>query len=1156
MNLSAPFIARPVATALLTIAVALAGVLGYTQLPVSPLPQVDFPTISVSAQLPGASPDTVATSLTEPLERHLGSIADVTEMTSQSQVGQARITLQFALTRDINGAARDVQAAINAAQADLPSNLLTQPTYRKVNPADAPVTILAVTSDTLTRGQMYDAASSVMQQTLSQLPGVGQVIIGGAALPAVRVELNPNQLSHYGIGLEDVRSAIADANANAPKGQIDVGSQRWQIYTNDQSNHAADYRPLVVAYRNGDAVRLSDLADVSDSVQDLRNLGLAGAKPAVLVIVFRQPGANIVSTVDAVKAAIPRLKAALPKDIDIAVAMDQSQTIRASLDDTRMTLIISMILVVVVVFVFLRNARATIIPAIAVPISVVGAFGAMYLFHYSLDNLSLMALTIATGFVVDDAIVVLENISRHMEDGMAPVEAAFVGAKEVGFTVISITLSLIAVFLPILLMGGLIGRLFQEFAMTLTLAILISMAISLTTTPMLCALFLKPRKAAEGPRRRTLLERAQGLYARTLAAALDHSRLVLVVLVAVVALNVWLIAIIPKGFFPEQDTGRITGAIVADQAISFQLMSKKLTQLMEIVKKDKAVAAVVGYTGSGGGGGASQTNTGSVYINLKPLNQRDHMAVILARLRRSLSGIAGARLILQPAQDIRVGGRQANALYQYTILGDSTAEVYAWAPKLMAAMQKDKTFLDVSSDQQIGGSATNLVIDRNTAARLGLTLYQIDNTLYDAFGQRSVSTIYNALNQYHVVMEVAPQYWQSPQMLNQIWVSTSGAAPSGSSVTQLGAGAVTAPTRRTGPAAMTAPAAPSLSSLAASAGNASSLPTLNPTVMAANPTVMHTNPTIFGAGAGASSASSSAASAANNAVRTAAQSSLGATGASSSSTGAAVATSVETMTPLSSVASFGSALTPLAVNHQSEQVATTISFNLPADKSLSDAQTALARLSAQIHLPSDLHGGFAGTALVYQQSLSGEALLILAALAAIYIVLGVLYESFVHPITIMSTLPSASVGAFLALMAFGLQFTIIALIGVVLLIGIVKKNAILMIDFAIKAERSEGMSPRDAIYQAAALRFRPIMMTTTAALLGALPLCFSFGMGSELRQPLGISIVGGLLVSQVLTLYTTPVVYLTLDRLRLRARKAMGMPADADTLHGAPLPAE
>jgi multidrug efflux pump len=1080
MNISAPFIGRPIATTLLTLAIALAGILAYSRLPVAPLPEVDFPTISVSAQLPGASPETVATSLASPLERHLGQIANVTEITSQSQTGQARITLQFDLSRDIDGAARDVQAAINAARADLPSNLLSNPTYRKVNPADAPVLILALTSKTLTRGQMYDAASTILAQQLSQLSGVGQVIISGAALPAVRVELNPQALFNYGIGLEDVRSALSSANANAPKGTIELSDERFQIYTNDQATHAADYRPLIVAYRNGRDVRLDDVADVEDSVQDLRNLGLANGEPAVLVIVFRSPGANIITTVDGVRASVPKLKAALPHDIAITFASDRTTTIRASLVDTERTLIASVVLVTLVVYAFLRNIRATLIPAVAVPVSVIGTFGAMYLLGFSLDNLSLMALTIATGFVVDDAVVVLENISRHMEAGVPRHEAALRGAREVGFTVISITLSLIAVFLPILLMGGIVGRLFREFALTLSLAILISMVISLTTTPMLCALFLEvePHRT-DGRRKPNLFDRAQNFYGRTLGWALDHRLLVLLTLFATVALNVFLLTIIPKGFFPTQDTGRMTGNLQADQSTSFQLMSQKLTQMMDIVRKDPAVESVVGSTGSGGGGGASQTNTGSVYVALKARGERDGIDAVMARLRRDLSHVPGGRLFLQPVQDIRVGGRQSNAAYQFTLQGDNTAEVYEWAPKLLDVLQKDPNLVDVNSDQQQKGLETELVIDRATASRLGITAAEIDNTLYDAFGQRAVSTIFNALNQYRVIMEVAPRYWQSPDMLTQIWVSTSGGSASGSATTNLPAGLVTA---------------------AGTAGSSSG---------------------------------------ANDSARNAAQNTISSTGKGNGSAGAAVSTGKETMVPLSAIAHFGPGSTPLAVNHQSQFVATTISFNLPAGKSLSDASDAIDKAMANLKMPADMIGSFAGTAQVFQSSLDDEKLLVGAALAAVYIVLGVLYESYIHPITILSTLPSAGVGAVLALMLFHTDFTIIAMIGVILLIGIVKKNAILMIDFALEAERVRGLDSRAAILEACLMRFRPIMMTTAAALLGALPLAFAYGDGSELRQPLGVSIVGGLIFSQMLTLYTTPVVYLYLDRLRPRARPVL-----------------
>jgi multidrug efflux pump len=1073
MNLSAPFIARPVATTLLTIGIALAGMLAFFQLPVSPLPQVDFPTISVTATLPGASPDTVATSVASPLERHLGEIADVTEMTSQSSVGQARITLQFGLDRDIDGAARDVQAAINAAHADLPTSLRSNPTYRKVNPADAPILILALTSQTLTRGQLYDAASNVLEQSLSQLGGIGQVIIGGSALPAVRVELNPGALFKYGIGLEDVRAALASANANSPKGAIEQAGRHYQIYTNDQASHAADYVPLVVAYRNGAAVRLADVGDVQDSVEDLRNAGFANGKPSVLVVLFRQPGANIIDTVDRVKAELPHLMAAMPRDVDLTLAVDRTTTIRASLADTERTLVIAVGLVTLVVFLFLRDARATLIPFIAVPISIIGTFGAMYLLGYSLDNLSLMALTVATGFVVDDAIVVLENIERYLEQGMPRVQAALRGASEVGFTVLSMSLSLIAVFIPILLMGGIVGRLFREFAMTLSLAILVSLLISLTTTPMLSALFLRTRKPKT---RRTLLDRVLAGYERTLGWALRHGVPVMLILFATIGLNVLLYVVIPKGFFPEQDTGRLTGSITADQSISFQAMQKKLAELMDIVQRDRAVAEVVGFAG-GGGGGRSQTNSASVFVSLKSLQQRSDTATqVIARLRRALSHVAGATLYLQAVQDIRVGGRQSNAEYQYTLQGDTTAEVYRWAPKLVAALQKNPVLADVNSDQQQKGLETDLVFDRDTIARLGLTPSEVDNTLYDAFGQRQVSTIYSALNQYHVVMEVAPRYWERPDTLRDLYVSTVGGTASGTQTTNALPGTVQASAKA------------------------------------------------------ASAASPSAAS-----VRNAATNALANVGKGTASSGAAVSTSFEKMVPLSAFTRYGPGNTPLSVNHQGLFVATTISFNLAPGKSLSDATAAIAEASRRIAMPASIRGSFAGTAQVFQQSLNSEPMLILAALAAVYIVLGILYESFVHPITIISTLPSAGVGAVLALMLFNTEFSIIALIGVILLIGIVKKNAIMMIDFAIAAERAGHHTPREAIFQACLLRFRPIMMTTMAAMLGAVPLALSFGDGGEIRRPLGISIVGGLIISQMLTLYTTPVLYLYLARFRLWA---------------------
>jgi multidrug efflux pump len=1085
MNVSAPFIARPVATTLLTIGIALAGIFAFLRLPVSPLPQVDFPTISVQASLPGASPDTVATSVASPLERHLGQIADVTEMTSTSSVGQARIVLQFGLDRDINGAARDVQAAINAARADLPTSLRSNPTYRKVNPADAPILILALTSQTLTRGQMYDAATNVLSQRLSQINGIGQVIIGGAALPAVRVELNPQALFKYGIGLEDVRAALASANANSPKGAIESDGLHYQLYTNDQASHAVDYQPLVIAYRNGSAVRLSDVADVQDSVENLRNAGLANGKPAVLVILFRQPGANIIDTVDSVKASIPQLMAAMPRDIDLLIANDRSTTIRSSLHDTEKTLLIAVALVTLVVFLFLRNIRATMIPAIAVPVSIIGTFGTMYLLGYSLDNLSLMALTVATGFVVDDAIVVLENISRHIEAGMPRAKAALLGAREVGFTVMSISFSLIAVFLPILLMGGIVGRLFREFAMTLSLAILVSLAISLTTTPMMCALFLRREERRAGPPRRTLFDRALSLYERTLTWSLRHSALVMVVLLITVALNVVLYVIVPKGFFPQQDTGRITGQIQADQSISFQAMQQKLTQLMTIVQHDPAVQDVVGFTGAGGGGGGGSTNSGQVFVSLKPLSQRASIDQVIAGLRRKLAVVAGARLFLVPIQDIRVGGRQSNAAYQFTLQADSTEVLYTWAPKLLAALEHNPTLADVNSDQQQKGLETDLVIDRATASRLGVNASQIDNTLYDAFGQRQVSTIYSAQNQYHVVMEVEPRYWQTPETLKDIYVSTSGGTASGTESTNAVVGTVAASGGKTG-------------STASNAATASSI--------------------------------------ANSSARNAATNAIGNTGRGSASSGAAVSTSKETMVPLAAFTTYGPGSTPLAVNHQGPFVATTLSFNLAPGKSLSDATAAVNQAMQEIRMPPSVRGSFAGTAQTFQASLDSEPILIATALIAVYIVLGVLYESYIHPITILSTLPSAGVGAVLALLAFNTEFSIIALIGVILLIGIVKKNAIMMIDFALAAEREHNMDPRDAIFEACRLRFRPIMMTTSAATLGALPLALSFGDGGELRRPLGIAIVGGLLVSQLLTLYTTPVLYLYLDRFRLWGR--------------------
>ncbi|MCC8401504.1 efflux RND transporter permease subunit [Paraburkholderia sp. MMS20-SJTN17] len=1091
MNLSRPFISRPVATTLLAIGIALSGIFAFTKLPVAPLPQVDFPTISVQATLPGGSPETVATSVASPLERHLGSIADVTEMTSQSSVGSTRITLQFGLNRDIDGAARDVQAAINAARADLPTSLRSNPTYHKVNPADAPILILALTSRTLTAGQLYDSAATVLQQSLSQVQGVGEVDVSGSANPAVRVELLPHALSHYGIGLEDVRAALASANANSPKGAIEFGENRVQLYTNDQASKASQYKDLVIAYRNGAPVKLSDMGEVVDSVEDLRNLGLFNGKQSVLVILYRQPGANIIETVDRVKAMLPQLHASLPADVDIEPTSDRSTTIRASLKDTERTLVIAVALVVMVVFLFLRNWRATLIPSVAVPLSIVGTFGAMYLMGFSIDNLSLMALTIATGFVVDDAIVVLENISRHIEDGVPRMKAAFLGAREVGFTVMSISISLVAVFLPILLMGGIVGRLFREFALTLSLAIAVSLIVSLTLTPMMCSRLLRePHEKVEEGRFGRWLERGfasmQRGYERTLGWALRHPLLILIVLLLTIALNVALYVIVPKGFFPQQDTGRLIGGIQADQSTSFQAMKSKFSEMMAIVGKNPAVDSVVGFTGG------RQTNSGFMFVSLKPKNERKLSAdQVIQQLRAPLGDVAGVRTFLQAVQDIRVGGRQSNAQFQFTLLADSTPDLYKWGPKLTEALQARKELADVNSDQQQGGLEAMVTIDRATASRLGIKPAQIDNTLYDAFGQRQVSTIYNPQNQYHVVMEVAPRYWQSPEMLKQIFVSTSGGSASGAQTTNAPAGTVTSKTTS-----------------AASGGTAATT-------------------------------TSSAAAIAADSARNQAINSIAASGKSSASSGSPVSIAKETMVPLSAIATFGPGTTPLSVNHQSQFVASTISFNLPPGVSLSTATRAIYDTMAEIGMPATIHGSFQGTAQAFQQSMSDQPILILAALAAVYIVLGILYESYIHPLTILSTLPSAGVGALLALLLFKTEFSIIALIGVILLIGIVKKNAILMVDFAIEASR-QGMSSREAIYQACLLRFRPIMMTTFAALLGALPLAFGSGEGAEMRAPLGISIVGGLIVSQMLTLYTTPVVYLYMDRFRVRweARKA------------------
>jgi multidrug efflux pump len=1077
MGPSTPFIRRPIGTTLLTFGLAAAGAVAFFKLPVSPLPQVDFPTISVQATLPGGSPQDVAVTVASPLERHLGQIADVTEMTSSSTVGSVRITLQFGLNRDINGAARDVQAAINAARADLPTSLRSNPTYRKVNPADAPILILTLTSDTMTRGDLYDAASTVLAQKLSQVDGIGEVVVGGSSLPAVRAELIPQALYKYGVGLEDVRAALSSANAHSPKGGIDVEGQRYQIYANDQANKAQDYKSLVVAYRNGAPVRLSDVGEVTDSVENLRNAGLANGKPAVLIILYRQPGANIISTVDLVKALMPLLRASISPAIDIGLAVDRSITIRTSLRDVERTLILAVLLVIVVVFAFLRNLRATLVPVVAVSVSLIATFAAMYLFGYSLDNLSLMALTVATGFVVDDAIVVLENITRYIEDGMSPLDAALKGANEVGFTVLSMSISLIAVFIPILLMGGIIGRLFREFAMVISISIIISLAISLATTPMMCAVLLRHETGNHGRLYRmseSFFDAMLDLYRRTLSVALRHPAAMMLTLAVVLGLNFYLYSVIPKGFFPQQDTGRITGSIQADQSISFQLMQKKLAQFIGIIKNDPAVETVVGFTGGG------QTNSGFVFVSLRPLGERISADGVIARLRREMAVIPGATLFLQAVQDIRVGGRASNAQYQFTLQGPTFEELNEWTPKIAAALQGDPNLTDVNSDQQNKGLESNLVIDRDAAAQLGITVSQVDNTLYDAFGQRQVSTIYVARNQYHVIMEVAPQYWQNPETLRDVWISTSGASVGGSQSTNAVAGTV-----------------------------------------------------LVGRTTSATSANAQAA-------RNLATNSIGATGKGVASTGSAVSIGQETMIPLSAVAHFTQGATPLAVNHQGLLVANTISFNLPPGGSLSSAVTSIETAMNRIGVPTTVRGTFQGTAKAFQDSLKNQPFLILAALVTIYIVLGVLYESYVHPLTILSTLPSAGVGALLALMAFNTEFSIMALIGVILLIGIVKKNAIMMIDFALDAERKRGLSSVDAIYEACLLRFRPIMMTTMAALLGALPLAIGMGDGGELRQPLGIAIVGGLVLSQILTLYSTPVIYLYMDRFRLWGQRMRG----------------
>jgi multidrug efflux pump len=1103
--LSEPFVRRPIGTVLLTIGVAIAGIAAFIFLPVAPLPQVDFPVVSVTAALPGASPETMATSVATPLERHLGHIADVNEMTSSSSLNSTRITLQFNLDRNINGAARDVEAAINAARIDLPATLRSNPTYRLANPADQPILILALTSKSKTPGQIYDSAANILQQQLSQLKGVGEVDIGGGSLPAVRVDVDPFALAKYGIGLEDVRAALASANANRPKGLVQDGVSRLQIYTNDQGIKAADYAPLVIAYRNGAAVRLSDVAQVIDGQEDVHNLGLfeqngGPGQPAIVVRITREPGANIVSTVDEIKQTLPLLRQELPPDIAMDVAVDRTTTIRASLNDVERTLAIAILLVVAVVAVFLRNARATVVPAVAVTVSLLGTLGVMFLLGYSLDNLSLMALTVSTGFVVDDAIVVLENITRHLEAGMNRFEAALLGAKEVGFTVLSISVSLIAVFTPILLMGGIIGRLFREFAITLSTAIMVSLAISLTTTPMLCAYFIgRPSSGEHQSWWSRAAERSfdwmAKIYERALRWSLDSGPVILAILLATIVLNVYLFIVVPKGFFPEQDTGLLAGGMQMDQSTSFQVSQSRLKRFVNIVGKDPGVASEVAFTGGGGSSG------GFVFVALKPESQRPSADQVMARLRMKFAGVTGASLFLQSVQDFRFGGRQSNAEYQYTLEADSLSDLRTWATKLADQLKKDPLLTDVNTDQQDHGLQAYVNIDRNTASRLGLTASNIDNVLYDGFGQRQVSVIYNALNQYHVIMEVPQAKAQDPTALSDVYLSTEAPA-------QSGAGKASASVL----AAEAAAAAATTGSAATSSGSSTS--GVNTLALVASATTA--------AGAPGAAPVSALAGPVAPPSRTA-------------STGVAVSETQEGVVPLRAIAAFSQTSVPTSVNHQDVSPATTVSFNLAPGKSLSDATASIAQAEAAIGMPPTVHGSFQGTAKIFQQSLSNEPVLILAALIAVYIVLGVLYESYIHPLTVLSTLPSAGVGAVVALLLFNTEFSIIALIGVILLIGIVKKNAILIIDFALDAERAHGLSTRDAIYQACLLRFRPIMMTTFAAILGALPLAIAWGEGSELRRPLGITIIGGLLVSQVLTLLTTPVVYLYLDRWRRRS---------------------
>jgi multidrug efflux pump len=1087
VNIPAIFIERPVATSLLAIAIALSGLLAYFHMPVAPLPNVTMPVIAVQATMAGASPEIMASTVAEPLERRLATIAGVNELTSQSSVGSAQVVIQFAINRDINGAARDVEAAIQAARADLPTTLRGNPSYRKFNPADSPIIILGLTSKTLTTAQLYDSADTVIQQQLSQISGVGQIQLGGSALPSVRVEIQPDKLSSYGIGLEDVRAAIASANADSAKGYVEQGDLRYEVMSNDQATKAADYQNLVIAYRNGAAVLLHDVAAVVDSNENIRNAGLYNNIPTVGVIVYPLPGANIIKTVAQIKKVLPSVVATLPPNIDVHIAMDRSQSVTAAVGDTERSLMIAVVLVIGVVFVFLQSPRATLIPAVVLPISILGTFGPMYLLGYSIDNLSLMSLTIATGFVVDDAVVVLENVVRHVESGADVHEAALVGSGEVSFTVVSMSLSLIAVFIPILLFPGIIGLLFHEFAVTLSIAILISLLVSLTVTPTMCAYLLK-REALHSKARWAVwaerqFERFKNAYSRSLTHVLDHALLVGIGLVVMICLIPVLMFWLSFTLFPEQDNGLLMGQIIADQSISFQAMQKKLQQLQQIVQTDSAVASVIGFTGT------RALNTATVFVSLKPLAQRKSSAdQVVQRLRPKLNQVSGARLFLQAVQDLRIGGRQSAAEYQYTLTSEDTAGLYTWTPKLLDALGKDHSQLvDVNSDMQQNGLQTYVTIERATAQRYGFAPNQIDAVLYDAYGQRTVTTIFNPFNQYYVVMEVAPPYWQFPQMLDRTYLSTAAGNASGSAQTQMQGGTV------------------------------SGVPAY--VAISAGPTA-------------AASSNSLNANAQANAVTNSIANSRG-----GSSTGSADSTAAETMVPLPAMTTYSNNHTATQVNHQNGLVASTISFNLPPGGSLSRAQTAITQAMHDLGMPASIRGSPAGAGQVFAQNMVALPLLLLAAFGAIYIVLGILYENTIHPITILSTLPSAIIGAILALLIFGTPLSVIAFIGVILLIGIVKKNAIMMIDVALHLQRNENKEPQDAIHDAAVIRLRPIMMTTAAAVLGALPLAIGIGQGASLRQPLGITVIGGLILSQVFTLYTTPVIYLGFERLRIWLRK-------------------